>query len=69
MDLGIRGKVEIISGAGRGIGRAKPILMAQWGARVVAADIDPDAAEAIVLSTGLEFAQEDDPVKIYGVSK
>ena len=49
MDLGIRGKVAIVTGAGRGIGRATAILMAQWGARVVAADIDRDAAEASVL--------------------
>jgi len=49
MDLGVRGKVAIVTGAGRGIGRAAAILMAQWGVRVVAADIDGDTAEATVL--------------------
>ena len=48
MDLGIKGKVAIVTGAGRGIGRATAILMAQWGARVVVADIDRDAATATV---------------------
>ncbi len=49
MDLGIRGKVAVITGSGRGIGRATAILMGQWGAQVVAADINRDAAEATLL--------------------
>jgi NAD(P)-dependent dehydrogenase (short-subunit alcohol dehydrogenase family) len=40
------GKVAIITGAGSGMGRASAVLMAQRGARVVAADINPQGAEA-----------------------
>ena len=48
MDLGIAGKVAIITGSGSGIGRATAILMAKWGARVVVVDIDRGAAETTV---------------------
>ena len=36
-------KVCIVTGAGSGIGRASALLFAREGARVVAADLDPDA--------------------------
>ena len=45
--LGIVGKIAVITGAGRGIGRATAILFARWGARVVAVAIDPDLLEAL----------------------
>ncbi len=48
MDLGIAGKVTIVTGGGSGIGRATAIMMAQWGARLVVADIDRRAAETTV---------------------
>ncbi len=48
MDLGIKGKVAIVTGAGQGIGRATATLMAQWGARVAVADIDRDVATATI---------------------
>jgi 3-oxoacyl-[acyl-carrier protein] reductase len=39
------GKVAIITGAGRGIGRATAVRFAQEGAAVVANDVDPEPAE------------------------
>jgi 3-oxoacyl-[acyl-carrier protein] reductase len=40
-------KVAIITGAGRGIGRASALLFASEGARVVVADINKSAAEEV----------------------
>jgi 3-oxoacyl-[acyl-carrier protein] reductase len=48
MDLGIAGKTAIVTAGGNGIGRATAIMMAQWGARVVVADIDRGAADTTV---------------------
>ncbi|MBI1886447.1 MAG: glucose 1-dehydrogenase [Chloroflexi bacterium] len=41
----LRGKVAIVTGAGSGIGRAIALRLAEEGAKVVAADIDPSRAE------------------------
>jgi 3-oxoacyl-[acyl-carrier protein] reductase len=51
----LEGKAVIITGSGRGIGRATAELFALNGARVVVSDIDPDPAEqtvAAIRSTG-----------------
>lgn len=42
--LRLEGKVALITGAGAGIGRATAVLLAQEGARVVLAEINPEAA-------------------------
>ncbi|HEY8394707.1 MAG TPA: 3-oxoacyl-ACP reductase FabG [Thermaerobacter sp.] len=42
----LQGKVAIITGAGKGIGRATALLFAREGARVVVADLDRAAGEA-----------------------
>ena len=44
----LQGKTAIITGSGRGIGRATAELFAQHGASVVVSDIDPEPAEQAV---------------------
>jgi 3-oxoacyl-[acyl-carrier protein] reductase len=41
----LEGKVAVITGAGRGIGRATAVRFAEEGASVVVNDVDPDPAE------------------------
>lgn len=48
MEKMLNEKVAIITGSGRGIGRAAALAFAREGARVVVSDIDPDPAEATV---------------------
>lgn len=45
MDLGLRGKVAIVTGAAHGIGAATAARLAAEGANVVVADIDASAAQ------------------------
>ncbi len=46
MDLGLEGRVVLVTGAASGIGRATAGQLAEMGARVLASDIDADAGEA-----------------------
>jgi 3-oxoacyl-[acyl-carrier protein] reductase len=46
MDLGIKGKVALVTGAGGGLGSAIAKTLAQEGVKIAAADIDAKAAEA-----------------------
>jgi len=48
MDLGISGKVAVVAGAGQGIGRATAKILAQWGAKIAAVDLDQTALAAAV---------------------
>lgn len=45
MDLGLRGKVVVVTGSSRGIGLAEARLFAQEGARVAINGVDPQRAE------------------------
>ena len=47
MDLGLRGKVAIVTGGGSGIGKATSLLLGQEGASVAVADLHGDRAAAV----------------------
>jgi 3-oxoacyl-[acyl-carrier protein] reductase len=44
----LQNKTTIVTGAGRGIGRAVALAMAREGARMVVNDVDPGAADSVV---------------------
>jgi len=44
----LAGKVAIITGAGRGIGREAALLFAREGAKVILADVDPQAEKVVL---------------------
>ena len=46
-DLGIQGKVAVVTAAGRGIGRATALLLSRWGATLVLVDRDAEACETV----------------------
>jgi 3-oxoacyl-[acyl-carrier protein] reductase len=48
MEKMLKDKVAIITGSGRGIGRAAALKFAEEGAKVVVSDIDPEPAEETV---------------------
>lgn len=45
MDLGLTGRVVLITGGGSGIGRSAALTFARYGARVAVADVDPAGGE------------------------
>ena len=59
MDLGLKGKVVIVGGASKGIGKATALVFAREGAKVAISARDPDmlqgTAEEIRKATGAEI--------------
>jgi NAD(P)-dependent dehydrogenase (short-subunit alcohol dehydrogenase family) len=49
MDLNLKGKIAIVTGAGRGIGRAIALTFGKEGATVVVSDIDPTAINDVIM--------------------
>ena len=48
MGVSLEGKVAVVTGAGRGLGRAEALELARLGARVVVNDFEPGPAEEVV---------------------
>ncbi len=74
----LAGKVAIITGSGRGIGRCEALLMAQQGAKVVVSDIGVDAdgmnraekvAEEIRASSGEAVSFTDNVAALEGANR
>lgn len=47
MDLGIQGKISVVTGGGKGIGEAIALRLASEGAKVVVSDLDPEVAQKV----------------------
>ncbi len=46
-DLGLHGKIAVVTAGGRGIGRATALLLSEWGATLVLVDTDAEAGRVV----------------------
>ena len=51
MDLGLRDKVVVVTGASRGIGKETCVLFAKECAKVACVDVNGDGAQAVAAAT------------------
>ena len=56
MDLGLKGRVALVTGAARGIGRKEAEAFAAEGSRVIINDLDPEAARIAAAEIGARFS-------------
>jgi 3-oxoacyl-[acyl-carrier protein] reductase len=56
MDVDLNGKIAVVTGAGRGIGRAIALGLARAGTTVAVNDINPDACERVAAEMGARAA-------------
>ena len=67
MDLGLAGKVVLVTGAGRGIGRAIALTLAEEGAQVVVNDYYQERADAVAQEIATAPALQAPPAEAAGL--
>ena len=60
MELGLKDKVAIVTGSGRGIGAVTARALAEEGAKVVITDIDQEALAEVSKATGAKIVAPDE---------
>jgi len=68
MDLGIRGKVALVTGAARSLGKADALVLAGEGCKIAIVDLNGEGAEEAAKELGdVTVKGKTRPVKIYAV--
>lgn len=66
MDLNLAGKVAVVTGAGKGIGKAVTLALADEGAQVVAGSLTTDTLDGLkgVTPVAVDLSGADGPTKL-----